>query len=135
MPVPSPQRERASRGAMSPRCAARTPASVHHTHGRSQTALLTDGEQGWAKGLRLSLQLSYPGSVSRGTSRLRLQSGGFMIHIHTCVCVCVCILCVCIWIYMRSVQKKSSHCQYNENGSHDIDVTWQPRSVDWNVHM
>ena len=24
--------------------------------------------------------------------------------------------------YIRSVQKKSSHCSYNENGLHDIDV-------------
>ena len=25
--------------------------------------------------------------------------------------------------FTRSVQKKSNHCQYNENGLHDIDVT------------
>ena len=35
----------------------------------------------------------------------------------------------------RSVQEKSSHCQYNENGLWDIDVTWQPRGVDWNVNV
>ena len=38
-------------------------------------------------------------------------------------------------IYMKSVQKKSSHCQHNKNGLGDIDVTWQPRRVDWNVHV
>ena len=35
---------------------------------------------------------------------------------------------------MRSVRKKSSCCQYNENGLCDINVTWQPRIVDWNAH-
>ena len=34
----------------------------------------------------------------------------------------------------KPVQKKSSH-QYNENGLHDINVTWQPRGVDWNAHV
>ena len=37
-------------------------------------------------------------------------------------------------LYTRSVQKKSSYCPYNENGLHNIDVIWQPRTVDWNVH-
>ena len=36
-------------------------------------------------------------------------------------------------IYMRSVWKKSSHCEY-ENGLNDIDVIWEPRRVDWTAH-
>ena len=36
---------------------------------------------------------------------------------------------------MRSVWKKSSHCYYNENGLHNIDVTWQPKRVDWNARV
>ena len=39
-----------------------------------------------------------------------------------------------IYAYARSVQKKPSHCYFNENSLHDIDVTWQPRRVDWNAH-
>ena len=38
-------------------------------------------------------------------------------------------------VYTRSVQKKSNHCYHNENGLCDIAVTWQPRRVDWNVHV
>ena len=34
-----------------------------------------------------------------------------------------------------SVRKKSSHCYYNENGLHDINVTWQSRRVDWDEHV
>ena len=37
--------------------------------------------------------------------------------------------------YMRSAQKKSSHCYYNENSLGDIHVTWQPKRVDWNAHV
>lgn len=33
-----------------------------------------------------------------------------------------------------SVRKRSSYCQYNVNSFHDIDVTWQPRRMDWNAH-
>ena len=29
-----------------------------------------------------------------------------------------------IHTYMRAIQKKSSHCGYNENGLHDINGTW-----------
>ena len=36
---------------------------------------------------------------------------------------------------MRSVWKKSSHCSHNESGLPNIHVTWQPRRVDWNLHM
>ena len=32
--------------------------------------------------------------------------------------------------HTRSVWKKSSHCQYKENGLRNINVTWQPRRVD-----
>ena len=33
----------------------------------------------------------------------------------------------------RSAQKKPSHRCCKEKGLHDLDATWQPRSVDWNV--
>lgn len=40
-----------------------------------------------------------------------------------------------LWYAMRSVWKKPSYCQYNKNGLHgNIDVVWQLRRVDWNVH-
>ena len=38
------------------------------------------------------------------------------------------------WLYIVCAEK-SSHCQYNENVLCDIDVTWQPRRVDWNAHV
>ena len=39
-----------------------------------------------------------------------------------------------IHLYMRSLWKKSSHCYYTRNGLHHIDVSWQPRRVDWSAH-
>ena len=36
------------------------------------------------------------------------------------------------FLYMRSFQKKSS--QHTENSLCDINVTWEPRRVDWNAH-
>ena len=30
--------------------------------------------------------------------------------------------------------KNTAIVNNNGNGWHDIDVTWQPRRVDWNVH-
>ena len=35
----------------------------------------------------------------------------------------------------RTALKKSSHCCYNKSSLCDIDVTWQPRTVDWKVHV
>ena len=35
----------------------------------------------------------------------------------------------------RSIRRKCSHCEYNENGLHNSDVTWQPRRVDCNAHV
>ena len=39
-----------------------------------------------------------------------------------------------VW-YMRSVQKKPTHCWYSENGLCNIDVTWQPRREEWNARV
>ena len=47
--------------------------------------------------------------------------------------MCVCMY-VCLCLYKRSFQKKSSHCYYNENCLHDVDIAWQPRGVDWEAH-
>ena len=33
------------------------------------------------------------------------------------------------------VWEKSNYCWYNENSLLDIDVTWQPRQVDWDMHV
>ena len=38
-------------------------------------------------------------------------------------------------VYMRLAWKKSNHCKCSENGFRDINVTWQPRRVDWNAHV
>ena len=38
-------------------------------------------------------------------------------------------------VYEGSVWKTSSHCRHKENDLHDIDVTWQPRRVDWNARV
>ena len=57
------------------------------------------------------------------------------VYVHSCMCVYV---CVCVYIYIYSDQKKVQPLlilQYNKNGLHDINITWQPRRVDWNVHV
>ena len=35
--------------------------------------------------------------------------------------------------HTRSIQQKSNHCEYNEDSLCYINVTWQPRRLDWNV--
>ena len=37
-------------------------------------------------------------------------------------------------VYTRSVRKVSSHSEYLENRSRDLDVTWQPVRGDLTVH-
>ena len=39
-----------------------------------------------------------------------------------------------MFVYIDKYEhKKSSHCQYNEDGLRNMDVTWQPRRVDCNA--
>jgi hypothetical protein len=37
-------------------------------------------------------------------------------------------------LYTRAVRKVSSHFEYLEKWSHDLDVTWQPVRGDLTVH-
>ena len=39
-----------------------------------------------------------------------------------------------IFLITSCVWKKSSHCKYNENSLHNINVTWQPWRVDFNEY-
>ena len=33
------------------------------------------------------------------------------------------------------IWERPSHCWYNENSLHNINVSWQARGVDWNAHV
>ena len=42
---------------------------------------------------------------------------------------------ICIKCLYNVCLEKSSHCYYKKDGLHNIDITRQPKRVDWNVYV
>ena len=51
---------------------------------------------------------------------------------NVCVCIYVCCVCVCVWGLSGNIPDIVNIIRMV---LHDIDVTWQPKRVDWNAHV